>query len=122
MMLAVMVREAVTAIGSPSGMNATATDTQSTIKIGTVIQPGCDLRSHEAQTITTIRIIVTIRQTMMATKIKISFCRGVRPAFGALVSFAMRPNTVRSPVSTTRPQAWPETQCVPAMPMQAVSR
>jgi len=70
----------------------------------------------------TTMIIVTMRQTMMATKIKISFCRGVRPAFGALVSFAMRPKTVRSPVSTTKPQALPETQCVPASPIQAVSR
>jgi hypothetical protein len=66
--------------------------------------------------------IVSMRQTMMPTKMRISFCRGVKPALGALVSFAMRPKTVRSPVSTTRPQALPETQCVPAKPMQAVSR
>lgn len=40
MMLAVIVREAVTAIGRPSGMNATATETQSTMSVGTDIQDG----------------------------------------------------------------------------------
>lgn len=40
MMLAVIVKEAVRAIGSPSGMNAIATDTQSTIKVGTFIKLG----------------------------------------------------------------------------------
>ena len=42
--LAVIVREAVNAIGSPSGMNAIATDTQHTIKYGTLIQSGYFLR------------------------------------------------------------------------------
>jgi hypothetical protein len=44
MILAVMVSEAVKAIGRPSGMNAMATETQSTISVGTLIQPGCFLR------------------------------------------------------------------------------
>lgn len=48
MMLAVIVRLAVTAIGRPSGMNATATLTQSTINMETVIQLGWSLRSHVA--------------------------------------------------------------------------
>lgn len=40
MMFAVMVKLAVTAIGRPSGMKATATDTQSTMSDGTDIQSG----------------------------------------------------------------------------------
>lgn len=39
--LAVIVSDAVRAIGSPSGINAMATDTQSTIRVGTLIHPGC---------------------------------------------------------------------------------
>ena len=42
--LAVMVSDAVNAIGRPSGMKAMATETQSTIKRGTLIQSGCSLR------------------------------------------------------------------------------
>jgi len=38
--LAVMVRDAVNAIGRPSGMKAIATDTQSTIRVGTLMKPG----------------------------------------------------------------------------------
>jgi hypothetical protein len=38
--LAVMVRLAVKAIGRPSGIKAIATLTQSTIRVGTLIQPG----------------------------------------------------------------------------------
>ena len=45
---AVMVRLAVKAIGKPSGMKATITETQSTIKVGTSIQSGWSLCSHEA--------------------------------------------------------------------------
>ena len=41
MRLAVMVRDAVNAIGRPSGMKAIATETQSTISVGTLIQEGC---------------------------------------------------------------------------------
>jgi hypothetical protein len=44
MMFAVMVKEAVKAIGRPSGIKAMATETQSTIKVGTLIQLGCFLR------------------------------------------------------------------------------
>jgi hypothetical protein len=40
MRLAVMVRLAVKAIGRPSGMKAIATLTQSTIRVGTLIQSG----------------------------------------------------------------------------------
>jgi len=39
-MLALMVRLAVRATGSPSGIKATATETQSTISVGTLIQSG----------------------------------------------------------------------------------
>jgi hypothetical protein len=38
---AVMVKEAVRAIGRPSGINAIATETQLTINVGTLIQSGC---------------------------------------------------------------------------------
>lgn len=48
MMFAVMVSEAVNAMGSPSGMNAIATETQSTINNGTLIQSGYDLRRYAA--------------------------------------------------------------------------
>lgn len=40
MMLAVMVRPAVRAMGKPSGMKAMATLTQLTMSVGTEIQPG----------------------------------------------------------------------------------
>jgi hypothetical protein len=39
-MLALMVKLAVSATGSPSGMKATATDTQLTMRLGTLIQSG----------------------------------------------------------------------------------
>jgi hypothetical protein len=48
MMLATTVKLVVMAIGRPSGMNATAQDTQLTIKSGTLIQSGWLLRSHAA--------------------------------------------------------------------------
>ncbi len=48
MRLAVMVSDAVNAIGRPSGINAIATETQSTIKVGTFIHPGCCLRKYVA--------------------------------------------------------------------------
>jgi len=76
---AVMVRLAVTAIGRPSGMNATAMETQSTIRIGTDIQPGWSFRSQAAQTMMTRRIMEIMRAVMTPTKNKISFWRGVRP-------------------------------------------
>lgn len=38
--LAVMVKEAVSAIGSPSGMKAIATETHDTMRYGTLIQSG----------------------------------------------------------------------------------
>ena len=46
--LAVIVRLAVKAMGRPSGMNAIATLTQSTIKVGTLIHEGWSLRSQPA--------------------------------------------------------------------------
>ena len=46
--LAVIVRLAVKAIGSPSGIKAIATLTQSTINVGTLIQEGWSLRSQPA--------------------------------------------------------------------------
>lgn len=45
-MLALIVRLAVKATGRPSGMKATATDTQSTMRVGTLIQPGCAFLSQ----------------------------------------------------------------------------
>jgi hypothetical protein len=48
MILAVIVKEAVKAIGRPSGMKAIATETQSTIRVGTLIQLGWDLRRYAA--------------------------------------------------------------------------
>jgi hypothetical protein len=48
MILAVIVKEAVKAIGRPSGMKAIATETQSTIRVGTLIQPGWALRRYAA--------------------------------------------------------------------------
>jgi len=68
MTVAVMVKLAVTAIGRPSGMNATATLTQLTINIGTLIQSGCSFRSQVAHTMMTIRTIVIMMVAMMATK------------------------------------------------------
>lgn len=44
MIFAVIVKEAVKAIGRPSGIKAMATETQSTIRVGTLIQSGWDLR------------------------------------------------------------------------------
>lgn len=48
MIFAVMVKLAVSAIGRPSGMKATATLTQSTISKGTLIHPGYLMRRYEA--------------------------------------------------------------------------
>lgn len=45
-MLALMVMLAVKATGKPSGMNATATETQEMIRLGTLIQLGYCFLSH----------------------------------------------------------------------------
>lgn len=45
---ALIVMLAVRATGSPSGIKATATETQSMIKLGTLIQSGYVVLSHEA--------------------------------------------------------------------------
>jgi hypothetical protein len=55
---------AVTAMGKPSGIKATATLTQSTMRRDTEIQLGCSFRSHAAQTIITNKTIVSIIATM----------------------------------------------------------
>ena len=47
-MLALIVMLAVSATGKPSGMNATATETQEMMRFGTLIQLGWSLRSHAA--------------------------------------------------------------------------
>ena len=47
MMFAVIVKLAVNAIGSPSGINATATVTMTTIRSGTLIHDGCFLCRNE---------------------------------------------------------------------------
>lgn len=48
MILATMVKLVVSAMGRPSGMKATAHETQLTIRRGTLIQSGWSLRSHAA--------------------------------------------------------------------------
>lgn len=48
MIFATIVRLMVKAIGRPSGMNAIPTLTQSTIKVGTLIQSGWSFRSQAA--------------------------------------------------------------------------
>jgi len=65
---------------------------------------------------------VNMIEHIKSTKLKISFSKGVRPVFGVLVSFAILPNTVSSPVDTTTPIPLPDMQCVPCMPMHFVSR
>ena len=138
MRLAVMVREAVSAMGSPSGMKAIATETHPTMRRGTLIHPGCSVRRYAAlevlvgcevgtdqwtnQTITTIAIETNMIEQITMTKLKTSFSRGVKPVFGALVIFAILPKTVISPVATTTPKAEPEMQWVPWRPIHFVSR
>lgn len=74
------------------------------------------------QSMMTKTIINNIKETMIMTKLSISFSRVVLPVLGWLVSFAIRPKTVLSPVATTTPIPVPDMQCVPCMPMQCVSR
>lgn len=47
-MLALMVMLAVSATGKPSGIKATATETQDMMRLGTLIQPGWSFRNHVA--------------------------------------------------------------------------
>lgn len=139
MMFATMVKDVVNAIGKPSGMTtksqysarvsksdqysqATAADTQLTIKSGTSIQFGCDFRSQAAHR-TTMRTTTQVMNTdMIKTKRNISFWSGVMPVLGSDVSFAMRPKMVLSPVATQMPKQLPLMQCVPCIPMLFVSR
>jgi hypothetical protein len=48
MILAVIVKDAVNAMGRPSGMKAIATETQSTMRSGTSIQSGYFFRRYAA--------------------------------------------------------------------------
>jgi hypothetical protein len=48
MMFATIVKLVVSAMGRPSGMKATAADTQLTMRRGTLIQSGWSLRNHAA--------------------------------------------------------------------------
>lgn len=59
--------------------------------------------------ITTI-IIVNMIEQIMITKFRISLSNGVNPIFGALVIFAILPNTVASAVDTTTPIPLPDMQ------------
>lgn len=56
------------------------------------------------------------------TKLRTSFSKGVIPVEGSLVSFAIRPKTVLSPVLTTTPRPLPDIQWVPCSPIHRVSR
>jgi hypothetical protein len=126
-MFAVIVSDAVKAIGRPSGINAIATETQSTMSVGTLMNPGCFGRKYVAlivldqlkneqiwqcayQTIITTIIIVNIIEQIIITKLRISLSKGVKPIFGALVILAIFPNTVESPVDTTTPIPLPDIQ------------
>jgi hypothetical protein len=70
--LAVIVSEAVSAIGKPSGIKAIATVTMSTIKPPTLIHSGWSFRSHAAQQMTT-RLKNNMRAQMIMIKLRISF-------------------------------------------------
>lgn len=89
MMLATIVKLVVSAMGRPSGIKATAADTQLTISRGTLIQSGWSFRSHAAlyqiskarcnytrmiYQRTTMSIITQVMNVeMIMTKRKISF-------------------------------------------------
>lgn len=62
------------------------------------------------QTIITSTIMVSMIEQMRITKLITSLSNGVRPALGALVIFAILPNTVESPVDTTIPIPLPDIQ------------
>ncbi len=86
---AVIIRQVVKAIGKPSGMNATATETKSTIKVDVEIQFGYDFFNQAPQIIQIITINVTIIETVSKTNLKISFCKGDNPDLGSEDSFAI---------------------------------
>lgn len=65
------------------------------------------------QTMTTTVIIVNMTRTIRSTKRRTSFSSVVNPVLGSLDNFAILPKTVESPVDTTMPVAFPDTQCVP---------
>jgi len=138
---AVIVRHVARAIGRPSGMKATATLTQSTMRSGTSIHSGYDFRSQAAlwwshstfypvrqgggaayQRATTSTTTKNTSPQITVTNLIISFCSGVIPLRGRLDNFAILPKTVLSPVSTTIPMPLPLTQWVPCNAIQRVSR
>lgn len=61
MRLAVIVRDAVNAMGSPSGIKAIATETQSTINVGTLMKAGCFGRKYAALNILSQRQVHKLR-------------------------------------------------------------
>jgi hypothetical protein len=61
MRLAVIVRDAVNAMGSPSGIKAIATETQSTINVGTLMKAGCFGRKYAALNIVSQRQVHKLR-------------------------------------------------------------
>lgn len=63
-----------------------------------------------------------MKTEMINTKRMISFCKGVIPFFGSLVSLAMRPKAVLSPVATQTPTQLPDMASEPWRPMLCVSR
>lgn len=137
--LALIVRLAVNATGRPSGMKATATETQSTMSVGTLIQLGYSLLSQAAlrisvnifsryigccayQRMMTRIIIKPMIEQMIYTKFRTSLSSVDKPVLGSLVSLAILPKTVRFPVATTMAMQVPETQCDPCKPIHLVSR
>ena len=67
------------------------------------------------------KIIASMIEQTIVTKFKISLSKGVKVFLGAVVNFAIFPNTVESPVDTTI-SALPAMQCVPCKPIHFVSR
>jgi hypothetical protein len=62
------------------------------------------------QTMITTTIMVNMMEQMIMTKLSTSLSNVVNPVLGVLVSFAIRPKTVESPVDTTTPMLLPDMQ------------
>ena len=75
---ATFASEIVTAMGRPSGMKATMTDTTSISRALTLMQSGWSFLSQAAQTMTTMTATSVASPAMMTTKRRISRCRLVR--------------------------------------------
>lgn len=135
---AAMVRPMEIEIGRPSGIKAIPTLTQLTMRVGTSMKSGWSLRRYPAldacqqvsisldgETYQIIMMMITkviMKEAMIKTNRRISFCMGVNSVLRPLDRLAMRPNTVWSPVPTTMPSAAPEMQYVPCRPILFVSR